>query len=145
MQGRRVHSIYLSGQFEDGLLLRQVSRELRDAGYTVTARWLDSAGGSPATAGAGQPGAATHLASIARQDLEDIVGADLVVVFNPPEACSLGRGGRHVETGYALALGKRLILVGARGNVFHWLPDVTVVPDWAALHRLLLSEPPPRL
>lgn len=130
-------TIYLSGQFEDGLALCEVARELRDREHTVTSRWLHSAAAGPATALAGEEGAAARLAGIARQDIEDIVAADLVVVFNPLEACSVGRGGRHVETGYALALGKRLIVVGARGNVFHWLPEVTVLPDWPALHALL--------
>lgn len=138
-------AIYLSGQFEDGLTLCDVRSELRASGYVVTSRWLDAAAAGPATAQADGDGAAARLAGIARQDFEDIVSADVVVVFNPPEACSVGRGGRHVETGYALALGKRVVLVGARGNVFHWLPEVTLVPDWTALRELLAAgdTPPP--
>lgn len=35
-----------------------------------------------------------------------------------------GRGGRHVEFGLAVALGKRLIVIGHRENLFHHLPAV---------------------
>jgi len=35
-----------------------------------------------------------------------------------------GRGGRHVEFGYAMAKGKRLIVVGYRENLFHEHPSV---------------------
>lgn len=40
------------------------------------------------------------------------------------------RGGRHVEFGMALALGKRVIVVGPRENVFHLLPEVEVHVNW---------------
>ena len=132
-------AVYLSGQFEDGLALCDVRRTLEASGYRVTSRWLDSAALGPATGQAHTEGAAARLAGIARQDFEDIASADVVVVFNPADACSIGRGGRHVETGYALALGKRVVLVGHRGNVFHWLPEVTVVSDWDALGPLLAA------
>lgn len=126
-------SLYLSGQFEDGPVLRKVRDDLVRAGFRVTSRWLNGASSTPATASAHQEGAAARLAAIAYQDIEDIEAADVVVVFNPREACNTGRGGRHVETGYALALRKRVIVVGARGNVFHWMPEVTVVDDWGDL------------
>ncbi|MBA3949780.1 MAG: hypothetical protein H0X44_07535 [Acidobacteria bacterium] len=130
-------SVYLSGQFEDGPALLHVRDDLLRAGYRVTSRWLNSGFATPATSLAGQPGAAGKLAAIAHQDIEDIMAADVLVVFNPPEACAIGRGGRHVETGYALALGKKVIVVGARGNVFHWMPEVTVVSGWDDLLELL--------
>ena len=134
-------SIYLSGQFEDAPTLRRIRDELAAAGVHVTSRWLEGGSAVPATARAHEQDAAARLAAIARQDMEDIDAADIVVVFNPPEACNVGRGGRHVETGYALARGKRIVVVGARGNVFHWLPDITMVPDWNGL--LALCHPAP--
>ncbi|HXG86986.1 MAG TPA: hypothetical protein VNJ02_01515 [Vicinamibacterales bacterium] len=134
--------IYLSGQFEDGLALCEVRQALVAAGYVITSRWLDAATAGPATARVHEDGAAARLAEIARHDLEDIADANLVVVFNPPQAATVGRGGRHVETGYALALHKRVIVVGVRGNVFHWLPDVSVVSDWPGLRALLDAEFP---
>jgi hypothetical protein len=48
------------------------------------------------------------------------------------------RGGKHVETGISLALGKRILLVGSAENVFHDLPDVEHFADWpGCLARIL--------
>ena len=133
----KMTGIYLSGQFEDGPVLRNVRDDLVRMGLRVTSRWLDGPSFIPATASAHEAGAAVRLAAIAHQDLEDIQACDVIVVFNPEEACNVGRGGRHVETGYALALGKKVIVVGARGNVFHWLQEVTVVEGWRQLVDVL--------
>lgn len=126
-------SVYLSGQFEDRPVLRNVRDALVQIGLRVTSRWLDGESSIPATAFAHEAGSAARLATIAYQDVEDIRAADVVVVFNPPDACNVGRGGRHVETGYALALRRRVVLVGTRGNVFHWMPEVAVLEDWSEL------------
>lgn len=58
----------------------------------------------------------------AEQDVEDVATADLVIVFTSPEGSS--RGGHHVEFGLALGLRKKLIVIGPRQSVFHWLPAV---------------------
>lgn len=135
-------SVYLSGQFEDGPVLRNVREDLIRAGCRVTSRWLNGDSSTPATARADEEGAAARLAAIAYQDIEDIRAADVVVVFNPQAACNVGRGGRHVETGYALAAGKKVVVVGARGNVFHWMLEVTLVDDWSGLLDVLLDQEP---
>jgi len=129
--------VYLSGQFEDGPALQRQRDDLTGRGIRVTSRWLEGETFIAATASADEAGAAARLAAIGRRDIEDIHSADVVVVFNPREAANIGRGGRHVETGYALALGKQVIVVGVRGNVFHWLPEVTVIDDWDRLLEAL--------
>lgn len=88
---------------------------LLNAGLVVTARWLQL-GNIAQDDDAG-----------ARMDLADIAAADAVLLINPPGWENHGTGGRHVECGYALALRKRLIVLGVRSNVFHRLNDVTVV------------------
>lgn len=130
-------ALYLSAQFEDAPVLRDARARLAALGYTVTSRWLDAGTAVPATAQTSDAGAGERLAAIAVQDLDDIRAADVVVVYNPAEACAIGRGGRHVETGFALALDKPIVIVGARGNVFHWLPSVAIVKDWTELHAWL--------
>jgi hypothetical protein len=48
----------------------------------------------------------------------------------PPNTI-LATGGRHVEFGLALAQGKRVIIVGPRENVFHYLlPDAQIFAYW---------------
>lgn len=90
---------------------------------------------------AGTTGAATSLEERvvnehALADLEDVRAADVLVVFT---AASLGleleetaSGGRHVETGYALALGRPVVVVGEAENIFHRSQLVWRVDDWSA-------------
>lgn len=76
----------------------------------------------------------------AEQCLREICNADALVLkthdTESADWCHLS-GGRHFETGYALALGKMIIVVGEKGNVFHSLRQVLVVPDVPALKTLL--------
>lgn len=71
----------------------------------------------------------SHFAS---DDWQDVTSAELVINFTEPPRSSANRGGRHVEYGIALALGKRVIVVGHRENIFHWLPQVEFVETWEA-------------
>lgn len=52
----------------------------------------------------------------AQADLDDIRAADCLCLFT--ETGSFPRGGRMVEFGYAMALGKRLVVVGPDENIF---------------------------
>lgn len=63
----------------------------------------------------------------ARIDLADITRADMLLALNPGGWKQKGAGGRHVELGYALALGKKIVVVGVRSNIFHHLSHVLVL------------------
>jgi nucleoside 2-deoxyribosyltransferase len=63
----------------------------------------------------------------AARDLADIDDADALVVLNPEAFHNAGTGGRHVELGYAIAKGKRIILLGERTNMFHALDSIQQV------------------
>ena len=68
---------------------------------------------------------------IARQDCEDLMAADTVIIFTEIPNTILATGGRHVEFGLALAQGKRMIIVSPRENVFHYLlPDSQIFATW---------------
>jgi nucleoside 2-deoxyribosyltransferase len=68
---------------------------------------------------------------IAREDCEDLMAADAVIIFTEIRNTVLATGGRHVEFGLALAQGKRVIIVGPRENVFHYLvPDSQIFATW---------------
>jgi nucleoside 2-deoxyribosyltransferase len=60
----------------------------------------------------------------ALMDLKDILFADVFVAINPAEWSNSGTGGRHFELGFAYAMKKPIILVGARTNIFHHLDPV---------------------
>jgi hypothetical protein len=92
---------------------------LLSIGDTVTSRWLDFRKMPSWSYG------------IAREDCEDLMAADAVIIFTEIPNKVLATGGRHVEFGLALAQGKRVIVVGPRENVFHHLlPDSQIFATW---------------
>jgi hypothetical protein len=126
--------IYIAARFSRRDEMQEVAALLRARGHTITSRWIDGhedEGGEYLLGGTNRE----LYATFAREDLEDVQQAETVVSFTePPRAGNLrGRGGRHVEYGYALALEKRLIVVGPLENVFHCLDCVTVCRDVAEL------------
>ena len=93
--------------------------QLFSIGDTVTSRWLDFRKMPSWSCG------------IAREDCEDLLAADAVIIFTEIPNTILATGGRHVEFGLALAQGKRVIMVGPRENVFHYLlPDSQIFATW---------------
>ena len=67
-------------------------------------------------------------APLGQHDVDDIVAADTVISFTSADG---GKGGRHVEFGMGIALGKRSIVIGPREHVFHTLAGVDWYPDWS--------------
>lgn len=124
---------YLAAPYAARDRVRDYARDLARIGIDVTASWLDE----QHEINAGTTGAATALdpAEVARHaatDLDDIERCDVLVLFT---AASLGldqadvpSGGRHVETGYALAKGVPVIVVGEPENVFHRLDRLPLLP-----------------
>ena len=109
-------------------MLVEVRGALARIGVGTTSRWLNGHHGIDFDAISGE-----ERGRFAQEDLDDLDAADTFVLWNPRHHHRGGRGGRHVETGYALAHGKRVILVGERENVFHYLPEVEVVKDFPSL------------
>lgn len=67
------------------------------------------------------------------RDFDEVAWADLFFMYVPDPDTS--RGGRDVELGLALALGKLIVLIGTRRCVFHFHPDVRHfpgLPEWIA-------------
>jgi hypothetical protein len=89
---------------------------LRGLGYEITSSWIS----------ASQP---MGNSGIALTDISDIDMADAVMSFTEVPGTMTTSGGRHVEFGYGLARGKRLIIIGSQENVFHYYPGVEVYPD----------------
>lgn len=114
--------VYLAARFSDRPQMEEVADYLKTYGFDITARWVY--GGEE---GLSEP-------AIAKLDLEDVEAADTVVSFTFPRGTIMATGGgRHAEFGYALARGKKLVLIGERENVFHHMPGVEVygtLGDW---------------
>lgn len=128
--------VYLAAPYAARAQARAYRDELTRVGYDSCTRWLDETH----EIGSGTVGAATDLddaavANHASTDLVDIDNCDILVLLTESVAELVGgtatSGGRHVETGYAVAKGKQVVIVGEPENVFHRLPRIaTVVPTW---------------
>lgn len=124
--------IYLAARYSKRLELCELKSHIESLGHTITSRWLlgghqwngmASAVWSDEQEAAGIiPPAAVRFA---QDDIEDIGACDCLIAFpDTPREPSTSRGGMHVELGYALGIGKRIIVCGIRQNVFHLLPEV---------------------
>ena len=129
-----MRSVYFAARYVRLSELNRYRAELEALGFDVTSRWL--------TVAAREPGAAysdDEWRSLALIDQEDVLAADTVVCFSEEQGAG-GNGGRHVELGMALALGKQVIVIGRREHIFHRLPEVTVVESWPEALRLLAQR-----
>ena len=111
---------YFAAQFNRLTDIAQYAERARDAGLTVNSRWLTQAAGLGYSGGSEGAGA-----MFAARDLEDIKTADGLLFFAEDPVIGIPRGGRHVEFGVALALGKKIEVCGPKENVFHLLPNIT--------------------
>ena len=125
-------SFYLCAGFSARPYLQQVRDMLIAEGHAVTSRWLDC--DVP-----GDERDHAHYAKWGPIDVEDVNAADIVILFTGLRG---RKGGCDVEFGMGLALGKKLVIVGDRTNVFTRLPQVLQVSD--AIELLLHFTPYPQ-
>jgi nucleoside 2-deoxyribosyltransferase len=127
--------VYLAGRFDRQAEFCQYREELGRIDIEVVSRWLNEPSNAERVAAGKEPYTDREWGELASHDLEDVARANLVVAFTESADVGHTSGGRHVETGAALALGKPLIVVGSPENIFHRLTvkngyDVTVCADW---------------
>lgn len=137
--------IYLAARYGRREELASYRTELESMGHVVQARWLNgehqvSDSGTPigdngeklveGDSGSNSAEACALRSRFAQDDLEDVNSAELVISFTEPPRAKASRGGRHVEFGIALANKSRVIIVGHRENIFHWLPVVEFYATW---------------
>jgi hypothetical protein len=133
-------SVYLAAGYGRRAEMRAARDLLESTGrFRVKSRWLDSGTGRSEEGRLGSLNTEpSSYVAFAVEDLEDIRSSELVLSFTDGRPA---RGGRHTEFGYALALGKRMVLIGPREHVFHSLPGVEVAPDLATwLHSSNAQE-----
>jgi nucleoside 2-deoxyribosyltransferase len=108
----------LTARYSHADRLRGYRSELTARGFAVTSRWIN---GDQARA-PGESEAAAQ-ARFAREDLEDIDRCGILIAFTEEPRTVLTCGGRHFEAGVAHALGKRVLIVGPRENIFYQIAD----------------------
>lgn len=126
--------IYLAAQYSQKDLLKTYAQELRDQGITVTSRWLEEPHSANVTMDQID---FDRLEYYADMDFEDVGAADLLIFFAQDPNVAVKRGGRHVEFGMAMALGKPIVVVGPRENIFHYRIGVIHKADWESAKKLI--------
>lgn len=114
--------------------MQQKAKDLCNIGIAVTSRWLNEKLDSKADLTDVTDASNRYHAGI---DIEDIDACEYFVIHTVSPLIPVKRGGRHWETGYAYAKGKRIILVGPRENVFHYLPGIKQFDVWDDVVRYL--------
>lgn len=125
--------VYLAAPYGSRDTVRAYAEQLTRIGFTVTSSWLKGTHDiNDGTQGAAAALPDAQVDQHARDDIRDIDKSELLVLFTAASVGVEGGGGRHVETGYALAKvgASHIIVVGEPENVFHRLTAVTRVPDW---------------
>src|ERR1700676_3526460 len=119
--------IYLAARYSLKKEIRKKTKNLINLGHQISSSWLQE----PHNPNIQLTEISDELNSFyANQDIEDIRRADWLVLFSQSPTLPGVRGGRHVEFGYALGLGKKLMVVGPKENIFHHLPNVIQVDTW---------------
>jgi nucleoside 2-deoxyribosyltransferase len=119
-------AVYLAGRFSRRFQLQGVRADLQRAGHCGTSRWIDL-----------REEVAADAAKCARIDIEDIEAADVLISFPDLPRSTNTRGGHFFEEGFALATGRRVIVVGYRSHIFHHLPEVAFFPTWSEALKAL--------
>jgi nucleoside 2-deoxyribosyltransferase len=108
--------VYLAAQFARRDEMRGHRSTLESVGITVTSRWLDEEGSLD---GSMDDKTEEFYIKTAYIDLEDVRAARCLIFFAEDPKIGIKRGGRHVEFGYALALGIPIAVIGPKENIFH--------------------------
>jgi len=98
--------LYIAGH--DQYEARKIASILHNAGHGITSRWLDEDF---------KPTKEYSLAerkTIAYMDTFDVIAADALVLISSPEKVS---GGKFVEAGIAIGLGKKVFIIGHVENM----------------------------
>lgn len=116
--------VYLAARWEQGPVMRMWRTLLAAQDVACTSHWLDvQASWLRAVEGD------DIMRENALLDFDDIAACDVLICYSPRSGFGQGRGGRHSELGVALGMGKPVVLVGERENIFHWHPSVVAMPD----------------
>lgn len=111
--------VYIAGRFTGRARLASLAEDLKriDPKVKVTSTWL-----TPRTEAEHKdyPYNDEDARKYATRDLDEIWDSDCLILDTIDDSST---GGREVEWGFALARGMRMVLVGPRRNVFHYLVE----------------------
>lgn len=148
---------YLAARYSRREELLRYAWHLEELGHEVTSRWIRGEHEMPEIGDADTTDEAFNTVTderraeigkrFALEDLDDLMKAECLIAFTeqPGQTKGRGRGGRHVELGFALALlslrvsdsergqwMNQVVVIGPRENVFCCLDGVFHFPDWTS-------------
>jgi nucleoside 2-deoxyribosyltransferase len=115
--------IYLAARYSKRPTLQRWAEKLQELGHEIVSRWALRNSDHKLVDGLSPKAATDERIRFAEEDIEDLIQCDMVVSLME-EPRGKGRGGRHVEFGYALALHKDMVIIGPKETVFHELPQI---------------------
>jgi nucleoside 2-deoxyribosyltransferase len=108
--------VYIAAPWSWKNLAKEWALILDSMGHEITSRWLALPDVEPATR--------DILREQALMDLADIDRSDALFLMTGYTGGNAHTGGRHFETGYAFAKGKRIVVCPSTESVFHYLPGI---------------------
>lgn len=128
--------IYIAAMYSLKDQMREYRDRLRADGHEIVSTWMDETHDATSCLADISP---NLLAQYARNDLKEIAACDVILFFSEEPTVPTRRGGRHVEFGYALAWKKKIVVCGPQENIFHLLPQIQFVEDFAHA-RILFKQ-----
>ena len=126
--------VYLAAGFSRKNEIAEKSQELENLGIKVTSTWpWENAAPNSTLDEVGDD----YLIFNGRKDLNEILAADALILFTQSPLIPFCRGGRMHEAGFAMGLGKTLLICGPKENIFHYLPEVNQFDTWEQLKATL--------
>lgn len=123
--------LYLAGSAMRHADIEALAQELRNQGHAVVSTWHNTLDVELEQRSDELLQSMPHLyREPVQMALAELRSADTIVVVTGGP----GRGGRHVEFGYAIALGLHTIVIGPREHLFHTLvcEAYATVGEWLA-------------
>lgn len=128
--------IYLCASYARKATMALWAAELREIGHEIASTWHYRPE-RMSDNGIGIMCSKAEACEMALRDSLELLDADCLITLTEPMDTLYARGGRHAEFGMAVAAGKRLIVVGHRENVFHFLPQVEFFDSWIVCRAAL--------
>jgi hypothetical protein len=131
-------SAYVAARWDDRKLAMEAAAQLRDAGIVIHSTWLSPRDDQSMDTLKAEGNIVIEARARALMDVHEIAKSNLFVQLSPEAGFRNSTGGKHVELGIAIALGKTIYIIGQRENVFHYHPSCRLVPTVDAIINSLL-------
>lgn len=113
--------VYIAARYSRKHEVGGIASKLRKMGFEVVSTWHKEVHVPSVQLAKIKP---KTLRTYAERDLLEVRECEVLLFLSESDQAYNRRGGRHVEFGYALALGKGIAVVGPHENIFHHLKGV---------------------